>query len=280
MLWSKIGRVELRGDVRPDRPLLVVALEEEADALGEELPVLISGPGKVHAAVAVSTALASVRPTVLVNVGTAGGLRDGLQGVHEVHTVVQHDFDSDAILSLVNRDYGTPIRLDSPASETRMVLATGDRLIADSRIRELLAREADLVDMEGYAVARAARAAGVPVRLIKRCRRQTDAEFLAVRNAIFLQSTLIPEQEVPAERALQAPESHRDMLMPHPDQMFRGGEAPSLVRRNHAIVLRGDTNGFASLADAYIRDTQCPADQLMDFIRKRAEGDRPDQIFQ
>lgn len=158
--------MELRGAVRTDRPLLVVALHEEAEALDGRLPVLVTGPGKVHAGVAVAAALAAARPASVINLGTAGALRDGLAGVHEIHTVVQHDFDSAGIRALVNRDYGLPIRLD-PEAATTVVLATGDRFVADAGLREELAREAHLVDMEGYAVAWAARSAGIPVRLIK-----------------------------------------------------------------------------------------------------------------
>ena len=171
-------RVDLRGVVRADRPLLVVALPEEADALDDELPILVTGPGKVHAAVAVTAALASDRPSVVINIGTAGGLRAGLRGVHEIHTAVQHDFDAAAIRALVNRDYGVPITLDSLA-DNGMVLATGDCFVADSRARDALARHADLVDMEGYAVAWAARVAGVRVRLIKLV--SDDADEGAVR---------------------------------------------------------------------------------------------------
>lgn len=151
--------------VRADRPLLVVALQEEADALDDALPILVTGPGKVHAAVAVTATLASARPASVINIGTAGGLRDGLHGVHHVGTVMQHDFDSHAIRAVVNRDYGMPIEFDS--SPAGLVLATGDRFVADSAVRNQLARSAHLVDMEGYAVAWAARTAGVPVRLVK-----------------------------------------------------------------------------------------------------------------
>lgn len=157
--------VELRGVVRADRPLLVVALHEEAEALDVDLPVLMTGPGKVHAGVAVAAVLHSTRPAGVINLGTAGALRDGLAGVHEIHTVVQHDFDSAGIRAVVNRDYGVPIRLDAGGAST--VLATGDRFVADTGLRAELAREAHLVDMEGYAVAWAARTAGVPVRLVK-----------------------------------------------------------------------------------------------------------------
>ncbi|MFM9033520.1 MAG: nucleosidase [Mycobacterium sp.] len=159
--------MDLRGAVRPDRPLLVVALPEEAEFIAGEFPILVTGPGKVNAAVAVSAVLGGARPAGVINLGTAGGLHDGLDGVHEIHTVIQHDFDSAAIRSLVDRDYGMPIELGSPTGGPAVVLATGDRFIADSQSRDTLSREAHLVDMEGYAVAWAARAAGVPARLIK-----------------------------------------------------------------------------------------------------------------
>lgn len=157
--------------VRADLPLLVVALEEEADALDDELPILVTGPGKVHATAAVTATLASSLPSVVINLGTAGGLHDGLHGVHEIHTVIQHDFDAAVFRALVNRDYGMPITLDADADAdgdaARMVLATGDYFVADSDVRATLSRDAHLVDMEGYAVAWAARTAGVPVRLVK-----------------------------------------------------------------------------------------------------------------
>lgn len=153
--------------MRLDLPLLVVALQEEAEGLDDDFPILITGPGKVNAAVAVSSVLASSRPASVINVGTAGGLHDGLGGVHDVRTVMQHDFDNAIFRELVDRDYGTPIRLDSEDESARLTLATGDYFIADRDVRNALARDAHLVDMEGYAVAWAARAARVSVRLIK-----------------------------------------------------------------------------------------------------------------
>lgn len=159
--------MELRGAVRPDSPLIVVALEEEADALEVSLPVLITGPGKVNAAAAVAHAVSSARPASVINLGTAGGLHDGLNGVHEIHTVMQHDFDAAAFHALVQREYGEPIELVADTGANRVVLATGDTFITDTGVRTALSRHAHLVDMEGYAVAWAARNAGVPVRLIK-----------------------------------------------------------------------------------------------------------------
>jgi adenosylhomocysteine nucleosidase len=154
--------MRLTGTVRADRPLLVVALDEEARQLDGDLPVLITGVGKVCAAVSVATLLATARPASVVNLGTAGGLRSGLDGVHEVGTVVQHDFDDESVAAIVGHHFGGPLSLG-----TGLTLATGDRFVAGGPVRDALARHADLVDMEGYAVAAACLAADIPVRLVK-----------------------------------------------------------------------------------------------------------------
>ncbi len=144
--------------------LAVVAVEHEAVALPASLPVLITGVGKVNAALQMSRALVdpSRRPDLVVNMGTAGALRDGMEGTHEIGRVQQHDLDSTVLEELTGHRYGRPILLgDGPT------LATGDVFVSDPGTRERLGAAADLVDMEGYAVAAACRMAGVPVRLVK-----------------------------------------------------------------------------------------------------------------
>lgn len=146
------------------RVLLVVAVEHEAVALPAELPVLLTGVGKVNAALQVARALADPtdRPDLVVNLGTAGALHDGMTGTHEVGRVEQHDLDSLVLEQLTGHRYGRPILLgDGPT------LATGDVFVSDPATRDRLASHADLVDMEGYAVAAACRMAGVPVKLVK-----------------------------------------------------------------------------------------------------------------
>ncbi len=57
--------MRLNGVITSDRPLLVLAVEEEAAYLDENLPVLLTGMGKVNAAIALATVLAQgCRPTV------------------------------------------------------------------------------------------------------------------------------------------------------------------------------------------------------------------------
>ena len=155
--------MRLSSPVRPGEPLLVVAVEEEAVDVTSRDPVLVTGVGKLRAGVAVASVLAGAdKPSVVINFGTAGALVDGLEGIHEVGTVVQHDFDDVGLSVMTGRHDGAPIVLGEGP-----VLATGDVFVSDTAMRDALAQRAQLVDMEGYAVAFAAVAAGVPVRLVK-----------------------------------------------------------------------------------------------------------------
>ena len=151
------------GELRDNVPLIVVALEEEAVAFAPGVTYLCTGPGKVAAATGTAWALAQVRPSIVVNVGTAGALHEHLEGLHEISSVAQHDLDVSALEAITGRTFERRIELNP----TGLRLVTGDVFVADSRVRDELATIADLVDMEGYAVAAAARAFGVDVRLVK-----------------------------------------------------------------------------------------------------------------
>jgi adenosylhomocysteine nucleosidase len=157
--------MQLTGTVTPDRPLLVLAVAEEAAHLGDDLPVLITGMGKVNAAAALAGVLAcGPLPAEVVNLGTAGALRPGLDGrTHLIGTVLQHDLDTAVLHLLTGHSSGGPLELaaEGPA------LATGDLFVSDPAARDRLAERADLVDMEGYALASVARRYGVPIRLVK-----------------------------------------------------------------------------------------------------------------
>jgi len=143
--------------------LIVSATPEEAAHLPATLPVVITGVGKVAAATAVATALANRRDvTEVVNIGSAGALRDGLEGLHEIGRVWNHDLSA-----VVLRTLGYDPREWLTLGDGEIALATGDVFVTDADLRALLAKEAHLVDMEGYAVAWAAQQAGVPVRLVK-----------------------------------------------------------------------------------------------------------------
>ncbi len=156
--------------------LFVAALAEEAAALAAHVPVLELGVGKVQAATALAARLSRDPVDLVINVGTAGGLADQPIGeVVEVARVHQHDFDHRGVSRFVGRSIpGGPIELTGPPGVTGR-LATGDRIITDADERARLATEADVVDMEGYAVAATALAFERDVWLVKAISDGADA---------------------------------------------------------------------------------------------------------
>nr|WP_298992268.1 nucleosidase [uncultured Pseudokineococcus sp.] len=154
-----------------DDVLVVAALAVEAVHVPAHLPLLLTGPGKTAAATAVAAVLAARsladRPLV-VGVGTAGALREGVTGLQVPGRVVHHDISADALARL-GAPTTTELALDGLPGEASgdVVLATGDVFVADEDVRERLARRAHLVDMEGFAVAWAARSLGAGVVLAK-----------------------------------------------------------------------------------------------------------------
>ena len=147
------------------RYLVGAATAADAAHVPADLSLVITGMGKTAAAVATARALAAyddLAGLTVLNIGSAGALRPGLSGVHEPGVVLNHDLSADVVRAL---GHDPQERLD--VGESEVVLATGDVFVSDPAVRDRLAGRAHLVDMEGYAVAYAAREAGVPVRLIK-----------------------------------------------------------------------------------------------------------------
>jgi adenosylhomocysteine nucleosidase len=158
--------MELRGAIDPTLPLLVVAVGLEAEELRTTLPVLITGVGKLASGQAVMETIAPLaleqRPSTLINLGTAGALIDEMTGTHLIGRVLQHDLDGLAIEALVGHNPSPEMILGNGPT-----LATGDSFISSHRDRQRLSQRAQLVDMEGYAVASAAKRLGIEVMLVK-----------------------------------------------------------------------------------------------------------------
>ena len=146
------------------RALIVSATRAEAAHVPAGHDVLVTGIGKTAAATALARRLASNDDLAGVEVGHIGtaALHDHVDGLFEVGTVLNHDINADAIRAL---GYDPRERLTVGPSAT--VLATGDVFVTDPVVRARLAERAELVDMEGYAVAYVAAEFGVPVRLVK-----------------------------------------------------------------------------------------------------------------
>ncbi|MFD1826967.1 MULTISPECIES: nucleosidase [Mumia] len=153
----------------PSEPLVVAATAAEAAHVPPGLSVLVTGIGKVQATLVTALALAERRPSVVLNVGTAGAL-GGATGLRLPSRVLNHDFSA-AELRLLGYDAVDEIEI---AGGDGTVLASGDTFVNDPAVRDLLAQRAALVDMEGFAVAAVARHFDVPVRLVKHVSDQAD----------------------------------------------------------------------------------------------------------
>ncbi|KAB2811476.1 nucleosidase [Pimelobacter simplex] len=153
------------------RPLIVAAARSEVVYVPAGIDVVVTGIGKTAAATALTRHLArrtDLDDLVVVNLGTAGALHDGLDGLdggnglYEIGTVLNHDINGDAIRALGYDPRDRLVIGDSPT-----VLASGDVFVNDAAVRARLAAQAQLVDMEGYAVAYVAQELGVPLRMVK-----------------------------------------------------------------------------------------------------------------
>ncbi len=148
--------------------LIVSATRAEARHLPSGSRLLVTGIGKVRATMALSRELAIGAPVrQIINIGTAGALRDGVvapgRDLFLPSAVLEHDISSAELRAM---GYDMTDRWDLPGGDGT-VLASGDTFVADPVRRAELALYADLVDMEGCAVAHVSAQFGIPCRLVK-----------------------------------------------------------------------------------------------------------------
>ncbi len=128
----------------------------------ESLVLIISGIGKVNAALAAEYLILKYGTDELWNFGTAGGLSGNLSAgdILQVRAAVERDR-----FTLYEK---AEIPVQDPVPGFReCVLSTGDFPVLDPDDRKKLSAEADIADMEGAAVIRACRKFSVKCRLFK-----------------------------------------------------------------------------------------------------------------
>ncbi len=152
------------------RALFVMAAEPEyGPHLRARFVPLITGIGPVEAALHVGIALARLEaartlPDLIVCLGSAGSRRCALGSVHQIGSVSWRDMDA----SVLGVEPGVVPYLDEPKDlplETPLdlpvaTLSSGGDVVSGAGWDRI---NADMVDMETYAVARAARTFGVPL---------------------------------------------------------------------------------------------------------------------
>lgn len=146
---------------------VLVALETEVPNidLPDDYTLLITGVGKVNASAMATFAALHKDCEVIINYGTAGCLNKELVGkMHRIGRIRQRDMDARPQAELGV----TPFEESELAGdliinkESTVTLSTGDNFVTSEP--EL---KSDLVDMEGYAIAKVAGIFGKPCIMLK-----------------------------------------------------------------------------------------------------------------
>lgn len=152
------------------RVLFVMAAEPEYGRhLRARFTPLITGIGPVEAALHTGVALARLdaagrSPDLIVCLGSAGSRRCALGSVHQIASVSWRDMDASplgiepGVVPYLNEPKELP--LETPLDLPVATLSSGGDVVSGDHWDRV---SADMVDMETYAVARAARTFGVPL---------------------------------------------------------------------------------------------------------------------
>jgi len=152
------------------RVLFIMAAEPEyGPHLRARIVPLITGIGPVEAALHVGVTLARLEaagelPDLIVCLGSAGSRRCTLGSVHQIGSVSWRDMDASplgiepGVVPYLNEPKDLP--LETPLDLPVATLSTGGDVVSGAGWDRI---DADMVDMETYAVARAARTFGVPL---------------------------------------------------------------------------------------------------------------------
>jgi len=162
-----VGSLEL---IAGKRVLFVMATDAEyGPHLRKLFRPLMTGVGPIEAALAMGQACAAMRlagglPDMVVSLGSAGSRRCALGEVYQVSTVSWRDMDASRIgfPKGVTPFLGQPagISLSTPLRLETARLSSGANIVGGETFAAI---DADMVDMETYAVARACQSFGLPL---------------------------------------------------------------------------------------------------------------------
>lgn len=146
-----------------NRTLIVFAHGDEASAFAD-VPHIVTGVGKINAAVSLAQELRGGDVERVVVLGTAGVVGEGAERL-SLDTVYQ-------VTGLVQHDFSLPSQTIVPAGDVLLAetatMATGDQFVKDDAQRAHIASlGAQLVDMEGYAYGALCARFDVPLQVFK-----------------------------------------------------------------------------------------------------------------
>jgi len=148
-------------------PLIVFAMKEESRDAFSDYSVLHTGIGKVNASYALSKKIQDERPSIVINMGTAGSRKHDSGSIINCTRFIQRDMD---VSVLGFEKWQTPFSEDPVIIEyghavndlTQGVCGTGDSFDASE-----VAAQFDVVDMEAYALALICQRENIPFLCLK-----------------------------------------------------------------------------------------------------------------
>lgn len=152
------------------RVAILVALPEElsfeaSPELKGRFQIIYTGVGKVNAAYLTTKYVLSMRPSLLLNFGSAGRIAPNVSGLVEVSSVIQRDMAAEPLAPRGKTPFSNaPHELHSNQSGVRC--GTGDSFVTshDDWLQE---QSVDIVDMELFAIAAVCEREGIPWRSFK-----------------------------------------------------------------------------------------------------------------
>jgi adenosylhomocysteine nucleosidase len=147
--------------------LVLTAVDDELDKARapEGFEVIYTGVGKVNASSGATLALLVLRPTLVINYGTARKINDKLDGLVEVANVVQRDMMAMPLAPRGRTPFSPNLDRLSSGHGT-VTCGTGDSFVT-SEDPWLAENGIDIVDMELFAIAHVCQRHSIPWRAFK-----------------------------------------------------------------------------------------------------------------
>ena len=151
------------------KTLFLIALEVELPAKKfPQLDIEYTGVGKINAAYQTMKSIATCKPDIVINFGSAGAIRSDISGLVQVSRVIQRDMD---LVGLGFELGETPFEgeedsflledctlFDKTPAREQVLCSTGDNFVTETpRLTS------DIVDMELFAIAKVCSREGVPL---------------------------------------------------------------------------------------------------------------------
>ena len=148
-------------------PVLAFAMKEEAADVFADYPVLYTGIGKVNAAYALTQRIHQARPSLVINMGTAGSRKHRGGAIVNPTRFVQRDMDVTALgFAKFQTPFSSdPVEIDHGRRVESFpggVCGSGDNFDASAG-----AEGFDVVDMEAYALALICQRENIPFLCLK-----------------------------------------------------------------------------------------------------------------